>query len=113
VAGTAADARKATLAAWDAAGARILTSKAATAADDAALAARTAAGPAVLTSRAAVAVVVAAAATRVVLEDNVCRHRGGCCRASRKSVSCSHRRNKSRRSNSPGDHQWFHEIQFH
>jgi hypothetical protein len=113
VPGTAADARKATLAAWDAAGACVLASEAATHTGKTALAARTAARAAVLASRTAVAVVVAAASTWVVHEDDVCRRHGGFSRASRESVSCSNRCNCSHCCNSPGHHQWFHEIPFH
>ena len=112
MAGTATDSRKTSGTTRHAARAPELAAGTATDARDAALPARAAAGAVELPTGAAVTVDVASATAWVLLEDHV----RGCCgshrRASRESFSCRHRRNSNRRSNSPTNHQRFHQIQF-
>ncbi|OBG26492.1 hypothetical protein A5764_05445 [Mycobacterium sp. 852002-51057_SCH5723018] len=107
--GTATDARQASCAAGNAAGAGELAAGAAADAWHAALPARPAAGAVVLAAGAAIAVGVAATAARVVLEDNV-RGRGRVHRwTGRKNIGGGRWGGGDSRSNSPGHHQWFHE----
>lgn len=69
------------------------------------MAAGAAAGAAVLASGAAVTVGVAATTTWIVLENNVGRSRGRCCR---QYIGCGYRRDCERR-RSPGYRRRFHE----
>lgn len=111
VAGAAADTRKTSGAARDAARTRELPAGAAADSRHAALPARTAARSIELPARAAVAAGVTAAAARILLVDNVsgrCGTRGG----ADIGFSCRHRHHSNRRSNSPTNNQRFHEIEF-
>lgn len=110
MAGAAADAREAALAARYAAGTPVLASGAAADARDAALAAWPAARTTVLASGSAVAVVIAATATWVLLEDNVGGRGSGRRWASHEGISCGRRRDGDRRSNNSSHYQWFHKV---
>jgi hypothetical protein len=112
VAGAATDARKTPGAARDAARSGELATGAAADAGDAALAAGTAAGTHVLATGAAVAVGVTAGAPRVLLEDDMRCRAASRSWASRESLSCCHRCNSNRRSNSATNYQRFNQIQF-
>lgn len=109
VAGAAPDTRKTSGAARDTARARELSAGTAADSGNAALTARTAAGTAVYPAGAAVAARVTAAAARVLLVDNVS---GRGARGADIGFSCCHRHHSNRRSNSPANKQWFHEIEF-
>ena len=110
MAGAAADARKTPGDTRHATRTRELPAGAAADARDASLPARTATGSIELSAGAAVPVRVAAATARVLLVDNV----SGCAahRATRIGFCCRHRHHSNRRSNSPANKQWFHEIEF-
>lgn len=110
--GAATDTRKASGTTRYAARTPELATRAATATREAALTTGTATGTHVLATGAAVAVGVAALAARVLLEDDVRGGRAGHRRASRESLSCPHRSNSKRCSNSATNHQRFDQIQF-
>ncbi len=106
--GTAADARQASVTAWDATRSRVYSSGAAPDIGDTALAARTAAGASVLASGAAVAVVVAATSARIV-HGNKMSDRGSGRGASSENVGCGRWCDGHRHGNNPGHCQWFHQ----
>jgi hypothetical protein len=109
VAGAAADTRKTSGTARDTARTRELSAGTAADTRHAALPTRTAARSIELPAGAAVPAGVATAAARVLLVDNVS---GRGARGADIGFSCCHRHHSNRRSNSPANKQWFHEIEF-